>query len=342
MAAYLFLAQQRLPRPERVFRDRTNPFDLYSPEAFRLRYRLKKETTQQLIEEVRANLVSETQRNKAISPELQVLVFLRFLASSQFYNSVGDLHGISSSSVCRILKRVSDVVASLHGNYINMPPPEDIHRTKRAFYEVAGFPGVIGLIDCTHIKLVFNVPPGNAGNYFNRKQFYSINVQIVSDNKYRILDIVARWPGSVHDSRIWNNSRICADLEAGRFNGYILGDSGYPCTPTLLTPLRNVHNPAEVRYNRAHITTRSAVERSFAHWKRRFPILHYGLRMKLENVPHTIVAAAVIHNIAINNNEIEFVNDDIFEDNDNAEHDYEGNDARGNVFRRRLIERVFN
>ena len=38
--------------------------------------------------------------------------------------------------------------------------------------------------------------------FVNRKQFYSINVQAVCDSDAFITNIVARWPGSTHDSRI--------------------------------------------------------------------------------------------------------------------------------------------
>ena len=36
-------------------------------------------------------------------------------------------------------------------------------------------------------------------------QFYSINVQILGDEKKKIRNIVARWAGSTHDARIWSN-----------------------------------------------------------------------------------------------------------------------------------------
>ena len=44
-------------------------------------------------------------------------------------------------------------------------------------------------------------------------------------------------PRSSHDSTIFNESAIGQALRAGRFGeNYLIGDSGYACTPYLLTP----------------------------------------------------------------------------------------------------------
>nr|CAH7766112.1 unnamed protein product [Callosobruchus chinensis] len=75
---------------------------------------------------------------------------------------------------------------------------EEILKEKHAFYERARLPKIIGSIDCTHVKI--QSPGGaHAELYRNRKGYFSINVQTVASTSLKILDIVARWPGSVHD-----------------------------------------------------------------------------------------------------------------------------------------------
>lgn len=112
--------------------------------------------------------------------------------------------------------------------------------------------------------------------------------------------MVARWPGSQHDSAIFNNSLVKARFQRGDFlNGVLLGDAGYSCGNMILTPLRNPVTEIEQEYNRVHILTRNAVERGFGVAKRRFPALQLGLQVHLDWVPDIIMACFMLHNIAI-------------------------------------------
>ena len=90
--------------------------------------------------------------------------------------------------------------------------------------------------------------------FINRKGYPSINVQVVVDSKMQVLDIVARWPGSTHDSRILSNSTLNDNLRAGD-HGILLGDNGYGCKSYLITPFLNPRTVAENRYNAAHKRT---------------------------------------------------------------------------------------
>ena len=102
------------------------------------------------------------------------------------------------------------------------------------------------------------------------KDFFSINVQAICDEMIRFTNIVVRWPGSVHDSRIFENSRICEEFERNLPAGFLLGDAGYPCRTYLLTPLGNPNERCERGYNYAQSKTRMCIERCFGIWKRRW------------------------------------------------------------------------
>nr|CAI5863204.1 unnamed protein product [Callosobruchus analis] len=83
----------------------------------------------------------------------------------------------------------------------------------------------------------------------------------------------------------------------------LVGDSGYGIRPFLIIPLVNPTTAAENLFNESQIRTRNPVERYFGVWKRRFPILALGIRLKIEKVEAVVIATAVLHNIACMLNE---------------------------------------
>lgn len=235
----------------------------------------------------------------------------------------------SRSSVCRILVRVSEALARQRPNFIKMPETQAERKaSSNAFFEIASFPRVIGAIDCTQVKI--QSPGGDqAEQYRNRKGWFSFNVQTVAAANLKVINIVARWPGACHDQHIFNNSRLQMRLERGDFGNFlILGDSGYRNTTYLATPFLNVDTPAKNLYNESQIRTRNVEERSYGVLKRRFPVLSLGMRLKLETVQTIVVACAILHNIAIDNND--FLEDEPEpqqQDDDNDNIDDEGRDA---------------
>ena len=77
----------------------------------------------------------------------------------------------------------------------------------------------------THIAII--APTIDEYAYVNRKNFHSINVQAVCDADIVYLDVVARWPGSHHDSFIMSTSALCNQFERGLHGDvWLLGDSG--------------------------------------------------------------------------------------------------------------------
>lgn len=220
--------------------------------------------------------------------------------------AIADFAGVSTSSVCRILKCVSFAIARLRPRFVKMPRTDaEMIQASQEFYAIAKFPRVIGTIDCTHVKI--QSPGGNqAENYRNRKGWFSFNTQTIAGADLKIQNIVARWPGASHDQTVFNNSKIKMQFERGDFKNFILlVDSGYRNTSYLATPLLNCNTDIESLYNESQIRTRNVVERSYGVWKRRFPVLSMGMRVKLSTVESIIVACAVLHNVAIDSNEPE-------------------------------------
>eukprot|EP00105_Crassostrea_gigas_P033686 XP_011457145.1 PREDICTED: putative nuclease HARBI1 [Crassostrea gigas] len=231
---------------------------------------------------------------------LQVMLALRFYASGSFLEVIGDTMGFDKSTVSRAIDDVTNALIAKKDRFIKWPNHEEILKSKQNFFSRGGFPGVIGCIDGTHVRI--QAPFEDEAVYVNRKGFHSINVQAICDHEGKFINIDAQWPGSTHDSHVFRTSEVCTFLEEnhrGVEDGYLIGDSGYACSRFLITPYLHPANLSEEAFNTAHCRTRNAVERVFGWWKRRFHVLHSEIKMKPAKVCKIIGACAILHNIAI-------------------------------------------
>ena len=111
---------------------------------------------------------------------------------------------------------------------------------------------------------------------------------------------VVKWPGCVHDSRIFAGSSLKRIYEGGKLlqkfikelcryidaykieiailyytlcsignNGVLLGDSAYQLTHYMLTPYEKETSPKTIAFNKAHRKTRTKVEHTLGIMKGR-------------------------------------------------------------------------
>ena len=85
------------------------------------------------------------------------------------------------------------------------------------------------------------------------------------------------------------------------------------------------------------------IERVFGQWKRRFPILSRGIRVKLETALSIIVATAVLFNISKDATDLlsEEENEEMQEDIWNMPSSIRSDNPLGNAVRRDIINRFF-
>ena len=169
---------QRLPR---VFK-RHLPWEGFLEEELVKRYRFGRDSLLFLARLIEDEVRPIAKRNHSVSTEEQLVVALRFYASGSFLQVIGDTHGYDKATVSRIVRRVSLALANKHQLWIKFPTTmEDKHAVRAGMYQIAGFPCVIGCIDCTHIRI--QAPSQNEQNYVNRKCYHSVNVQVICDDK---------------------------------------------------------------------------------------------------------------------------------------------------------------
>lgn len=271
---------------------------------FIMHFKLSKEVAYGLIDqfnvsEIFTSLQEEVGRLK-ITAEKHMLCYLWFVGhQTASYRDVADRFGITLNALYNIISRVTDFILTLANDVIRYPNAAEKAVTA-AFYEnTKGFPGIIGAIDGSHIRI--DRPAEDPDSYINRKQYFSIHLQGTVNHEMKFLDVFIGYPRSVHDARVFRNSPLYHDLRELCTNSYhLLGDSAYPCLKGLLVPYRdNGHlTRAQRTFNRKLSSCRVIIENAFGCLKQRFRQLYH---LKLRNnvrIVSVIHACCVLHNMA--------------------------------------------
>ncbi|GBG84716.1 hypothetical protein CBR_g39092 [Chara braunii] len=243
----------------------------------------------------------------------QVIAFALYRwASGETYES-----GTSAFSIDRAtgLQAVLDVTSALLQacpDGIKWPVGRRRAQILRAFRD-KGFPNCFGAIDCTHIYI--DQPVGApSDNFYDRKQKFSVQAQVVVDLDLRILDVHIGYPRSVHDVRVLYNSQLWRRAEAAELfdappenlphgvvtRGYLLGDNGYPVAcPWIVQPYGGIdQDPDEEHFDTRQKVAQGCVERAFGRLKCMWRLF---LRTHKTNLalPQQFVAVCTLHNILL-------------------------------------------
>ena len=137
-----------------------------------------------------------------------------------------------------------------------------------------------------------------------------MNVQAVCDWRFLFIDAAVKWPGSVHDGRVFANSRIKRLLKGKKIPmlyrellpGYdkvpvtLLGDPAYPLLPYCMKEYPHARTNEEVILNNMLRSARNPIECAFGRLKARWQILNKRIDMGLVFVPCIVYACFVLHN----------------------------------------------
>ncbi|XP_049301932.1 putative nuclease HARBI1 [Bactrocera dorsalis] len=288
----------------KMIRNKSNVMSL-SEKSFVQNFRLSKESFKYVLDSISGEL--KTPRRSTGIPEIvKLAATLKFLAQGGYQQQIGQDHhtGLAQQTVSRcmfeVCKAIEKVLCPKHITF--GMTSEEKNEAKRAFYSVSGIPGVIGVVDGTHIQMIR--PAVNEHLYFNKKLKHSINAMVICDHKMMIKAVNGRFAGACHDSHVWNLSSERQYLQTNYMNGVrgirILGDSGYPLEPWLLTPYRNApENSAQSYYNYKFSKARSFIERVFGVLKARFRCLLAAreLHYAPEKVVQILNVCCALHNI---------------------------------------------
>ncbi|XP_071854502.1 putative nuclease HARBI1 [Apostichopus japonicus] len=215
----------------------------------------------------------------------------------------------------------------MKGDVIRFPTtPQEVMATQRGFSDVAAFPRIVSAVDCTHVLLKGSRLGEDAYVYINRKRVKSINVQLMCNSRYIITNVVARWQSP-------------AEISYNRFS-----DEIYISLRSSESSLEFSTNRSSqfVSNHRAHPRTRVFIEQVNGQLKMKFPCLMVGLHVGPKQACRTIVACAVLFNLAKDMQEPEHELNQHLPDDPHAEIYQGAARASGLAIRAQIAQDIYN
>ena len=283
---------------------------------FKQHFRLNKTSFVRLCQLVEPRMERETTHLRAPVPlPLRVAIGLRRLGKGNSFESLGIEFGVGESTAHAICAEFEEILCEKLPEFIKFPTTEEeVRAAISKFQEEFRVPQIVGAIDGSHFKI--KAPGTNKEDYYNRKQFYSVNMQGIVDPTLKYLDISVGYPGSIHDSRVLSLSPIFDSISKKKVlmrptkllmgvnvGPLLLGDSAYPLSSFLVTPFNRKRKMTETQkaFNKKFCGMRSVVERGFGLTKNRWRITDKKNEQTLPNAIRSITAACVLHNFCLLN-----------------------------------------
>jgi hypothetical protein len=199
-----------IQRGPKVFRPRIT-FEVPNDFQFKEKFRLRRGEVDTVLGRIAPYLLN-SEKNMALTPMQQLLVALHFLGNGGAYHGVSDMHGVSKSTVCRVVNRVvNSIVEHLFQDVVRWP--DDKSNLAADFMQKGGFPSVCGCIDGSLIPI--QSPSINEEQYVDHNGHHSINMLAVCGPDRNFYFVSSRWPGATHDARVLRRSFLSDRFTAG-------------------------------------------------------------------------------------------------------------------------------
>ena len=254
-----------------------------------------------------------------------LLAFLRMEGAGMNNERGRQIFGVGSGSCENYRRRTMEAIYDcLKSQKIKWPDEMEKQEIAARFRSICKIPNVIEIADGTLLPLGAKPWREDFADFKGRKHLYSMSMLVINDDRRRIRYFYTGWPGSVHDQRVFANSKVtkqASDLFTS--NEFLLGDSAYLAKPFMVTAYKKASGTElsreEELFNTALSKARITSEHTLGILKCRFPFLR-SIRMlvrdgeqgkkDIEKIVKYITVCIILHNTLIDLDDEYDVDDD--------------------------------
>ena len=309
--------KKRVPKFDLYLQHESTHRDALKDSEFLFHFRVCRQSFWELVDLIKDHSVfqrsSSDSRGPAPKPAShQLLVLLKYYGSEgngASSKALGNFFGIGAGAADKYRNNALKALLSLEDRTYFWPTPEERKAISSRIKEKYFFPHCIGLIDGTLLPLASR-PLLHGENYLSRKKFYALVMLVVCDDQCRVLYYQVGWPGSVHDNRVWRNSKLYRNSdEMFSPKEYLLGDSAFTPGINMVPPFKSLPGEAldnnKTAFNTLLASPRVKSEHCIGILKGRFPFLRcirlkLGKRKHLRRIIDNVRGTVILHNFLIN------------------------------------------
>ena len=141
---------------------------------------------------------------------LQLRPTLQWLGMGNYLWNLQRVADCSTTTIWRCIWSVIDAItsASMMSEWLSSPTGNSVEKHTKFFSDKYHLKNILGVVDGTHIRIQRPASEAHEDAYVNRKQFHSLNAQIVCGANFEILHVDVSSVGSSHDARVWDESGV--------------------------------------------------------------------------------------------------------------------------------------
>lgn len=236
------------------------------------------------------------------------------MATGERFRSLAFQFRISHSWISKIVQETLQSISKRMLNIALPPPDKDVLKlASSGFWNRWNYPNCCGAVDGKHIRI--KCPINSGSEFYNYKDYFSMVLFALVDDKYRFLAIDVGSYGREGDASIFPKSNFGKSIANGTFPfpdpapfpgtvtempHVIIGDDAFKLTETFMRPYpkdQSKVDESKAIYNYRHSRARRVTENAFGILCQYFRVFFTPIAISPVTTDHLIFSACILHNL---------------------------------------------